>query len=66
MALPKQQGIQNMRIIGNLTLGNYIIPSFTSTEITTLSAVTGMMVFNSTTKKMNFYDGVAWRIITST
>ena len=44
------------------------IPSFTTTERDALgvNSTTHILIFNSTTSKLNFYDGAAWRAVTST
>ena len=44
----------------------FAVPSFTTTQISALVPATGMLVFNSSTLKLNFYDGSTWRVITST
>lgn len=44
------------------------IPEYTSTErdALTVTSTTFLLIFNSTTSKLNFYDGSTWRVITST
>ena len=49
------------------TTRGFLPPRLTTTErdnITTPAA--GLMIYNTTTGKLNFYDGVAWRAVTST
>ena len=42
-------------------------PGYTATEIAALKAPKiGQLIMNTTTSKLNFYDGAAWKIITST
>ena len=35
----------------------------TSTERDALTATKGMIIYNSTTNKLNFYNGSAWRVV---
>lgn len=44
------------------------IPNYTSTErdALTVASNTFLLIMNTTTGKLNFYDGSAWRVITST
>jgi hypothetical protein len=43
------------------------LPSYTTTQRDALaSPAAGWTIFNSTTGKLNFYDGSAWRAVTST
>ncbi len=45
----------------------FIAPSMTTTQRDAiLTPETGRIIFNSTTGKMNFYDGSAWKVLTST
>jgi hypothetical protein len=46
----------------------YIQPrQLTAAEITAINKpIEGDLVYNKTTKKINFYDGTNWRIVTST
>ena len=37
------------------------LPSLTDTERDALTPVGGMQIYNTTTNKINFYDGTAWR-----
>jgi hypothetical protein len=48
-----------------LTFG---IPNYTTTERDALNTdiVGNALIFNTTTSKLNFYDGTNWRVITST
>jgi hypothetical protein len=41
------------------TTGAFIVPRMTTTQRDALSAVNGMIIFNTTTSKFNFYEG-AW------
>ena len=52
----------------NKTKQFYATPrSLTTAEIAAINKpTTPDLVFNTTTKKLNFYDGTAWRIVTST
>lgn len=47
------------------TTGALTLQSVTTTERNALTAVAGMVVFNSTTSKLNFYTGAAWEAVTS-
>lgn len=44
------------------------IPEYTSTErdALTVSSTSFLLIMNTTTGKLNFYDGSAWRAVTST
>jgi hypothetical protein len=44
------------------------IPEYTTAERDDLPVTTTsfLLIFNSTTSKLNFYDGAAWRVVTST
>ena len=50
----------DVKINGTLTLQSY-----TTTERNALTGVEGMIIFNSTTSKLNFYNGVASESLTS-
>ena len=39
--------------------GSYI-PNFTTDEIVGITSATGMIIYNSTTKKIQVYDGTSW------
>ena len=45
----------------------YIQPrQLTATQITAMNnPVTGDLIYNSTTKKLNFYNGTTWVVVTS-
>ena len=36
---------------------------FTDTERNALTAVAGMIIYNTTTNKLNYYNGTAWRAV---
>lgn len=40
-------------------------PSYTTTERDNLTPTAGLIIFNSTTSKLNFYNGSAWAAVTS-
>ncbi len=42
-----------------------IPPRYTTTARDALSPVAGDMVYNTTTNKLNFYNGSAWEVVTS-
>ena len=44
------------------------IPKYTTTErdAIVINSTNYLIIFNTTTSKLNFYDGGAWRAITST
>ena len=42
-----------------------VTKAVTSTERDALTAPTGLLVYNTTTNKYNFYNGTAWEVITS-
>ena len=41
-----------------------VLPSYTAT-VNVVAPVAGMLIFNSTTGKLNFYNGIAWEAVTS-
>lgn len=52
--------------IRNILL-KFIAPSMTTTQRDAIvSPESGRIIYNSTTGKINFYDGSTWRVITST
>jgi hypothetical protein len=62
----------NVDSIGEQTSGNGIIldnvlklKSLTTTQRNALTASAGMIIFNSTTSKINVYSGSAWEEVTS-
>jgi hypothetical protein len=36
---------------------------YTDTERDALTAVAGMIIYNSTTNKLNYYNGTAWKSV---
>ena len=42
------------------------LPIVTTTERNAFTPAEGMFIYNSTTQKLNFYDGAHWRAVTST
>lgn len=55
----------NLRLMAGNTLGAPILNSLTETERDALTGVAGMIIFNETTSKLNFYTGSAWEVIVS-
>lgn len=52
----------------NITASGIQLPSFTTTNrdlISVTGASAGLTIFNSTTAKLNFYNGSAWAAVTS-
>ena len=45
--------------------GRLTLPVLTTTQRDALTAVEGMIIFNTTTNKLNFYTGAAWEAVTS-
>lgn len=45
--------------------GQLFPPQYTTAERDALSATAGLLVYNSTTNKLNFYNGSAWEAVTS-
>lgn len=52
--------ITDVRLQGVLKIG-----SFTTTERDALTVESGMLIFNSTTNALNFYNGTSWMILAS-
>ena len=45
----------------------FMAPRYTSTERDALkNPKEAMIIYNTTTDKINFYDGSTWRVVTST
>ena len=42
-----------------------LLPHYTTTERDALTAVTGQMIYNTTSNKLNVYTGSAWEEVTS-
>lgn len=40
-------------------------PILTTTARDALTAVEGMVIYNTSTNKLNFYNGTAWEVVTS-
>lgn len=71
----KKYGINNMRGERIKNVGNPLVPTdampwkapnYTSTERDALTSIeSGVIIFNTTTEKLNFYTGSGWEAITS-
>lgn len=51
-----------------ITANGILLPSFTTTNrdlISVTAGSAGLTIFNSTTSKLNFYNGSAWAAVTS-
>jgi len=44
---------------------NLILPKYTTTERNNLNAIEGEIIYNTSTNKINFYNGSSWEVITS-
>jgi hypothetical protein len=44
----------------NSTKGALIVPRMTTTQRNALTAVNGMIIYNTTTNQFNFYENGAW------
>lgn len=62
-------GAGGMQLVTNLKLTSttaaFIPTRMTTTQRDALTAVTGMVVYNTTTNKLNFYAAAAWEAVTS-
>ena len=47
------------------TIGAMRVPVMTATQRDALTAVTGMLIYNSTSGKLNFYAAAGWEAVTS-
>ena len=56
--------IEISRSKATATIGTLIIKSYTTTERDALTAEAGMLIYNSTTSKLNVYTS-AWEVISS-
>jgi hypothetical protein len=52
-------------INAGVTTGALGLPTLDDTQRDALVAVAGMTIFNSSTNKLNFYNGTAWEVVTS-
>lgn len=53
-------------VVSKIKSTGILFPSFTTSERDALTGVdTGSTIYNSTTNKLNFYNGSAWEAITS-
>jgi hypothetical protein len=50
----------NLRILAGNTTGALIVPILTTTQRNALTPVTGMIIYNSTTNTLQFYNGSSW------
>ena len=44
-----------------LTIDQFVQPSYTTDEKVGLTTETGSVIFNTTTSKMEYYDGSNWK-----
>jgi hypothetical protein len=49
--------------VGKITPDGFVITNTTQGAVTPEA---GLLIFNTATNKLNFYDGSAWRIVTNT
>jgi len=73
ISLPDQDGNGNFAFVPTTKTSNIgagiLLPRITTTTRDNIPAgilQRGVVVYNSTTNKLNFYDGTAWRAVTST
>lgn len=70
-----KDALQATDILDNLALGTLagfaaaqaaLFPRYTTTARNALTGVpTGLVIYNTTTNKLNFYNGSAWEAVTS-
>ena len=54
----------NLRLLsGNLT-GTVVLPTLTTTEVSSLTPVEGMLAYDSTNHKVTVYNGSSWKVVT--
>jgi hypothetical protein len=66
-------GIGAVQLVGDLAIDSsgsnnhsLILAKLTSTQRDAISSpATGLMIYNTTTNKLNFFDGSAWEAVTS-
>jgi hypothetical protein len=51
--------------VSNSTSRAFYPPVVTTTQRDAMTVTAGAMVYNSTTSKINFYNGSAWKVVTS-
>ena len=55
-----------VELVGDMCIpSELIIPIKTGAEIAAMTNRDGLLVYNSTTSKLNFNTGVAWVVVTS-
>jgi len=59
--VPDNHWAGNFRI----TEGGLVLHGYTTAERDALVAVEGLVIYNTTTNKINFYNGTAWEAVTS-
>lgn len=55
----------SLYINNGVTDGALVFPTLTETQRDALTGVAGMVVYNTTSNKLNFYNGTAWEAVTS-
>jgi hypothetical protein len=56
----------NSEVFDSIAVKNLILPNETTTQRDAkVSPQKGTIIFNTTTSKINFYDGSAWKAVTS-
>lgn len=53
------------QVIKDYFVANLVPAQFTTAQRDTLPALKGLIIYNTTTDKLNFYNGSAWAAITS-
>lgn len=58
-------GLQLLDALDEASRRRVVLPGFTTAERNALTATRGQIVFNTTTNKLNFWNGTAWEAVTS-
>ena len=56
---------ENIYVTGKLNINTFYPPIVTTTQRDAMSVTAGAMVYNSSTNKLNFYNGSSWEAVTS-
>ena len=59
------QVLLDINTVGSGTSAAVIFPRKTTAERDAMDALSGMVIYNTTTNRLNYYDGTNWRLLSS-
>ena len=65
MATLQQSKADELNMNMNFRTGQVLLPQFTTVARDALTASAGQIIYNTTTNKINIYNGTAWEAVTS-